>query len=184
MHAVIGADANEIGPHGWIGLFESSHIFRVQRRGMIGRIEAGRYRADHRFTHSWQVVVVGNVAWPDKLNSLFVETTLNELLGKGGRLPRGDEDKKRIWMSIACALEEWCKVRVCQGNLYRFNDLATGFRKILAEDAGGLGTGGPVGRDDGHPLGSTLSGPIGKNTGLLSVCPACPHEIVRTSDYE
>src|SRR3974377_214556 len=184
MHAVIGAHTYEIGADVRIGLFESSHIFRVQRRGMIGRIEAGRYRADHRVAHSRQIVVVGDVAWSDELNSRFIEATFNELLGKGARLPRRDEDKKRIWMSIACALEEWCKVRVCQGNFYCFNNLATGFGKILAEDAGGLGTGSPVGRDDRQTFGSILSGPISKNTGLLSVCPACPHEIVRTSDYE
>src|SRR3974377_2283973 len=184
MHAVICAHTYEIGAHVRIGFFESRHILRVQRRRMIRRIEAGRYRADHRVAHSRQIVVVGDVAWSDELNSRLVEATFNELLGKGARLPRRDEDKKRIWMSIACALEEWCKVRVCQGNFYCFNDLATGFRKILAEDAGGLGTGSPVRRDDRHPLGSVLSGPIGKNTGLLSVCPACPYEIVGTSDYE
>src|SRR3974390_1352569 len=184
MHAVICAHTYEIGAHFWICFFESRYILRVQLRRMIRRIEAGCYRADHGVAHSRQIVVVGDVAWSDELNSRFVETRVTKLLGKGGRLPRRDEDKKRVWMSIGCALEEWCKVRVCQGNFYCFNNLATGFGKILAEDAGGLGTGSPVGRDDRHTFGSILSGPISKNTGLLSVCPACPHEIVRTSDYE
>ncbi len=51
MHSMIAADREEVRSHARVGFSESIDIGAVCRRRVMGRIEMGRHRADHRIAH-------------------------------------------------------------------------------------------------------------------------------------